>query len=138
MPEHADTLAGLYGLRETAPGLLDLIAALGIGLLLAGIVGGLLGKFRARPGHFQLAERIAATRDLAPPDRTAALAAILRDVTDRAAPGADHWTARARAKFDLDGEMMASVKASLYAPRPLPEPEMLEQAVIKAASRTDR
>lgn len=136
MPEHADILSGLHGLRETAPGLMDLLAALGMGLLAA---AGLLFLFRffqsvERPHDVTL--RLAAMRSLPGPERIAGLAALLRELTDHAAPGEADWTVRASRQFDLDIRMLGRVKAGLYAPGPPPEPDALEQAVMRALSRS--
>lgn len=137
MPEHADTLSGLYGLREAAPGLIDLLAALALGLLLAGLIGGMPGLLRAAQKGDGLAVQLSATRALPAPDRVAALAGILRDLTDRTSPGEQDWVDRAALAFSLDREMLGRVKAGLYTPGSATDadPEALERAVACAMQK---
>lgn len=135
LPEHAEILGGLYGLREAAPGGADLLAALGLGLLIAGLIGAGLGAFRTRSRKDGVAHRVASTRDMSPPDRIAALANLLRTLTEATEPGPSDWTDRAVSQFGLDPVLLQGLRASLYTPTSSTDPEALEAAVLQAARK---
>lgn len=136
MPEHSDILNGLYGLKETGPGMLDLATAVGIGLLLAGIIGIALGLLPKRKTRDRLSQRVAAAQSLAEPEKTAAIVALLRELTDQEAPGEADWIIRAARHFRLDVVLLSRVRAGLYTPSPNPDTEALEQAFASAIARS--
>ena len=108
-----------------------LIAALGLGLLAAGLAAVAIRAFRARPRRPGLHARIAAARALPQPDRAMVLAALLRDRTDREAPGETPWPDRAVAAFGLD-QATARRLGDLYRPGPAPDSDALETALVAA------
>lgn len=138
MPEGADALTGLYGLRALAPTLADVVGALALGLLLAaastGIVAGLPRLRRPRPER-AYAARLEDARALPPVERTVALASLLRDMADRHAPGDGPWAERARTRFRLQQESFAALGTDLYRPDAAPDPSGLERAVETALAR---
>ncbi|MEM1299098.1 MAG: hypothetical protein AAGH68_07430 [Pseudomonadota bacterium] len=137
MPEHADVLSGLYGLRETGLGIVDIATAFGLGLLLAGIFGIAFGLLRVQKTRDPLSLRIAAACSLAEPERAASMAGLLRELTDREAPGEADWIIRAARHFDLDPAMLSRVRAELYKPGRSPDAETLERALVHASARSE-
>ncbi|MEM7744771.1 MAG: hypothetical protein AAF409_13775 [Pseudomonadota bacterium] len=135
MASTADLLQGLTDLRLPEPGAAELVLALGLGLALAGVIGGLTQVFRQRPAQVPFATRIEETRTLAPPHRTVALAVLLRELTDRTAPGPQPWTERAATTFGLDHAVRAALAEGLYRPGFALDPEALEDSVRRAARR---
>lgn len=133
MPEDAEILAGLYGLRATAPDWTAMIAAFAVGLLVAGLLALLLQSFRKPPARMNIAEQIAGIRAIPDPQRIAAMSALLKELTDLAAPGETHWVDRAIAHFGLDERLMGSIGDALYRPDAIVEPADLEAALRRAA-----
>lgn len=132
MSDDANILAGLYGLRQVPPGWVDLVTALALGLLLAALIALALRAFRrrARSNHSDLIE---AYRTLPEPQRITALAALLRDLTNRDAPGPGRWTRRAVDRLGIDPGLVAALDETLYRPGPSVTPERLETAIAVAA-----
>ncbi|MEO1492188.1 MAG: hypothetical protein AAFV19_08555 [Pseudomonadota bacterium] len=116
MPEDADILAGLYGLREVPPSILDVIAALALGLVLAGLIGMGLSAFRGRSRRQRWQDRLAMTHSLPEPEKTLHLAMLLRDATEQTSPGSGRWTERAARRFEFDAAEISSLSEALYRP----------------------
>lgn len=127
-------LSGLYGLRVAPLGWAEVAAALALGLLIAWLIGSAVMAFRARPRPEQLPMCIAAARALPAVDRSMVLCGLLKELTERQAPGAGPWSQRAVAAFGIDRETARRL-ADLYRPGPLPDPELLERAVLTASRR---
>ena len=122
-------LSGLYGLRPDAVHWSDTVAALSIGLAVAGLIGFLLLVSRSkRPGH-RLVRRITAARVLPDADRAMVLCGFLREITDRRAPGDAAWQDRAVDTFGLDVVLAGPLK-DLYRPGPGPDPDLLERKLL--------
>ena len=132
MPEHADILNGLYGLRTSAPGWADLLAALGLGLLIAGLTGTISGAFR-RPRHAEttIATKLAQAMALPRAERVLALASILRGLTERHAPGTAPWTERASAHFNIDPVLLRDLSRALYRPDATLDTEPIERVLAR-------
>ncbi|MFK7944670.1 MAG: hypothetical protein AB8B85_17425 [Paracoccaceae bacterium] len=129
-----DILDGLYGIREAAPGGLDILASIGLGLLLAALLGLFASMFRTRPRRDgDLAKQISAARDLPEPVRIATLAGVLKWLTDAQAPGQTDWTVRAAESLDIDKTLLHDLKSGLYTSSTRTDPDVLEQAVARAA-----
>ncbi|WP_225029485.1 hypothetical protein [Xinfangfangia pollutisoli] len=114
----ADLIAALHAPRLpegfTALGWDDLLAAAGLGLVLAALVLALLGPIlRPRPRRLRPAERIAATAALPPADRLLALARLLQD---------------------LGGQLPDDQRAALYAGLP-GDPARIEALILQAGRR---
>ncbi len=137
MPEHAEILAGLYGLREAPPGVADVTAAFAIGLILAGIVGMAFSVFRIRPQYKTWADRVAAARTMPEAERPLHLALLLKEATDQAAPGPERWTERAAAHFHLDPVEIQAVSDGLYRPGPMAT-DLLDEALSRAVRKAGR
>lgn len=134
MAEDADILKGLYGLRLDAPGLAELLIVLGLGLAVAAIFCALLRLFRRRVRPVSVADQLAACRSLPRAERLTALAALLLELTDRAAPGPDPWTGRAETLGVAPG-LLGDLRVALYRPDPDLNTDDLEHAVLRAARR---
>ena len=135
MPEDADILAGLHGLREVAPVWSDLAVALAAGLLVAVLLWLIVRLFQARPTRPDVAGRVGAARALPPSERAAALTGLLRDLTDRAAPGRAPWAGRAAIAFGLESDRLERLRTALYLPGTPVDLEELE-ALVRRAART--
>lgn len=122
-------LSGLYGLRLEAVHWSDLAAALSIGLAVAALIGLLLLAFRSRRSGHGLARRIAVSRTLPDADRAMVLCGLLRELTDRRAPGDTEWQDRAIGAFSLDTALAEPLK-DLYRPGPGPDPDLLERKLL--------
>ena len=115
MPEDADILAGLHGIRLPGAEVADLLLAVALGLAAAGLVTALaLAALRARPGRMSGADRLEAARALPGPERAVALVRLLREA-GRPLP---------------DGAAEA-----LYRPGPGPDLDALERAAARALAR---
>lgn len=123
-------LSGLYGLRVDPFAWSDVAAALSIGLAAAGLIGLFVQLFRRLPRAKSAAARIVAARALPDADRAMVLCGVLKDLTDRRAPGGAAWYERAVNTFNLDPVLAASL-ADLYRPGPAPDPEVLETALLE-------
>ncbi|MEL7470294.1 MAG: hypothetical protein AAFN27_17705 [Pseudomonadota bacterium] len=134
MAEDAEILQGLYGLRLEAPGLSELFIAVGLGLALVALAVALAGVFRRNMRLVPVADRVAATRALPLAERLTALAVLLRELTDRTAPGQDPWTLRAETLGVAPG-LLRDIGTGLYRPDPGLDAGVLEQAVLGAARR---
>lgn len=136
MPEHAEILAGLYGLRVPGAGLPDLLVALGLGLLLGAVL--MLVPRLLHPAERRQTpeDRIEALRNLPEPERILGFAHALKALTDAAAPGPNHWTERAAGQFRLDPGLLETLRTGLYAPGRGPDATRLEAALRQALSRT--
>lgn len=131
MPDPA--LGGLYGLRDLPLGWAELIAAVALGLLLAGLLALSATLFRKRSGPPPLARQIIAARRLAPDGRAIVLTGLLRDLTNQTAPGPAPWPERAARHFGLDADT-ATALADLYRPGNGPDPDALERTLLKAVA----
>lgn len=131
MPDPA--LQGLYGLRPPSPGWDDVLAALAIGLILAGLIGVLALAFRKRPRPPTMHQAITRARALPSADRSLVLAGLLRELTDRRVPGPAPWGERA-VKLGLDRDSAARL-GQLYRPGPAPDPDALERVLLAAGRR---
>lgn len=140
MADEANTLAGLYGLRDAAPSIADVATGLGLGLLMAALIAVALRWFRAprRDGTHTLTNRIAAATALPPPERIAALAGLLHALTEQHHPGPQAWTARAAAGFGLDQRDLDAIAKTLYRADAGVDPAPLEHAVRRAATQVGR
>lgn len=135
MDGDAEILAGLHGLRESPPGLPDLLAALALGLLLAALLGLVLRVFRSHPETPSIEARISGLREMPREDRTAALMRLLQAETDRMAPGPEPWLERARTAFGKDVHVFETVAPAIYQPETSLDPDPLEQALLRIAHR---
>lgn len=139
MPEHADLLLGLHGLRTDGPGISEIVLACALGLLLAMIVGATLRTItrRASTNSNSQRARVAAVRAMPDAEKVVALANILRDLTERRAPGPEPWLVRAERAFRLPADIHSALEDSLYLPGGGPAPDALERLVgrIVAADR---
>ncbi|MEM8842512.1 MAG: hypothetical protein AAGD47_12125, partial [Pseudomonadota bacterium] len=75
-------------------------------------------------------------RSLPGPQRVTALAAVLRDLTNRTAPGPGRWTRRAVEQMGVDPGLIEALEQTLYRPGPSVTPERLETAIATAAGAT--
>lgn len=130
MPDPA--LEGLYGLKTYAFGWTELIAALALGVLLAILIGVIVHVFRRRSVPDM--NRLAAVSDLPDDARAVVLAGLLREETERLAPGDRPWTDRAAERFRLDDATVRQL-SDLYRPGARLDPEPLYQA-LKSLERT--
>ncbi len=131
MPEDADILTGLYGLRVAGPDWIDLATALAVGILVAALLLKLSGGARVlRPSSLRL-ER-SSYSDLPDRDRTTALANLLREMTEAAAPGQAHWTERAAERFGLERASLLDLRKALYDPNESFDPRRLEDMLDQA------
>ncbi|MEO0624623.1 MAG: hypothetical protein AAFU49_21300 [Pseudomonadota bacterium] len=134
MPEHADLLAGLHGLRVPEPGLADLLVPLGLGLLI-GWAALLLLRPR-RPRGLTVSEQIAALDALPEAERLTALAHLLKRQTEPTKPPATPWADRAR-RLGIPPGMLLRLRRVLYASADPAEIAELEAALRRAARRTE-
>lgn len=136
MAEAADPLIGLHGLRTLDPTLADGLGALALGLLIAATVFGLWGlRPRVKARSAGPAARLQAARALPPDERIVALAGLLRDLTDRHAPGPDPWTARAVRHFHLPADSFAVLGPALYRRGAPLSAQTLDRAAEMAVAR---
>lgn len=131
MPDPA--LQGLYAVRLAPYAWADVLAALVMGLCFALLIGGVLSIFRARRVS-AIDQDIAAARRLPAEARAIVLARVLKEATERNAPGAAPWPDRAAQHFGLDTETTQALM-DLYTPGAALPPEPLERAL--SAARTD-
>lgn len=124
-------LSGLYGLRETPPGWPEIIAAIALGLLIAGFVGWIASMFRNPVRRWDIANKLAPLEILSEQDRGLALAGMLKELTDRKATGSAPWPERAATAFSLDPEIVGQL-SNLYHPSQVLDSAALERAVLKA------
>lgn len=130
MPDPA--LSGLYGLRAGDFGWPEVLAAAGLGLLFAVLIGLALHLFRGRPRRAQ--DPVEAAHDLPGDVRALVLAGLLKDATDRAAPGETPWPERAEETFGLDPATVRQL-ANLYQPGTMLDPDPVERALNVARRR---
>lgn len=126
-----EILAGLHDLRMIPIDGFEIVAAVALGLLIAGTLGIVFLMFRKAPKPDALESRIALARKLPDAQRTLALAGLLKDLTDQKTPGAAPWPERAERAFDLDARCVNLLK-QLYEPGALPDPDAIERAVLNA------
>lgn len=138
MPEDAAILAGLHGLREAAPVWPDVAAALAAGLVLTTVPWLVLSLFQARPSRPDIRARIIGARLLPDAERAAALAGLLREMTDGAAPGEAPWATRAAMRFGLDRDRLDRLREELYRPAGPADIEELEATVVRVAELAGR
>ena len=127
-------LAGLYGLRETPPTWLELLAALAIGLLLAGMISAAAYLFQGVTRPAMLDKRLEKIRLLPMPQRAIALASILKELTDAKVAGDVPWPERAAEAFGLEASQVEAL-ADIYRSGPPLDAVALERA-IRVAGRS--
>ena len=119
-------LSGLYGLKLGAFGWAEIAAALGLGVLLAVLIGLAFHLFRRR--RAAATDPLARAADLPEDARAIMLAGLLRQETERLAPGDAPWPERAAKRFRLD-EATAGQLADLYRPGARLDPAPLHRAL---------
>lgn len=130
MPDPA--LEGLYGLRTDPFGWAEMTAALALGMLLALLIGVIVHGFRRR--SVATRNRLDAIPELSDDARAVVLAGLLREETERLAPGDDPWPDRAAKRFRLDAATVRQL-SDLYRPGARLDPEPLYQA-LKSLERS--
>lgn len=121
-------LSGLHGLRETPPGIAEVLAAFALGLLIASAVSIGASMFRSTSARPDLAGRLAHLRTFPEQDRAIALAGMLKELTDRKVAGDAPWPERAASSFGL-GETTVVRLGQLYETGPALDSEALERAI---------
>lgn len=116
MSEDGDILAGLFGLREAPVGAAEVLVAFAVGLVIAGLIGMAVSLFRVRARAQTWADRIAGAQALPDGEQSLALAVLLREMTDKAAPGQTRWTERAADRFGFEPEEVEALTNALYQP----------------------
>lgn len=136
MAEQADILAGLHDLRMGPPGFADLVTALALGLIAAALVGLLLRAVTARRRQQTMLARVRAAQTLPAAERSLSLLLLLREMTERCAPGPGPWTARAARLCGIAQADLQGACDGLYRPGGAALPEALETAMLRVARRT--
>ena len=133
----ADTpafLQELHGLRLDAPGFAEVALALGAGLILAALIGVLLQRFRQPMPALRAEDTVQAARELPEAERVTILASLLRELTDREAPGRAPWVERAR-ELGVAPNLLHDLGDALYRPDASIDVQELERAVLGAARK---
>lgn len=130
MPDPA--LEGLYGLKTHAFGLAEMMAALALGVLLATLIGAVVQLFRRR--SVAVGDSLDAISDLSDDARAVVLARLLREETERLAPGDRPWPERAAERFPLDDATVRQL-SDLYRPGARLDPDPLYRA-LKSLGRS--
>lgn len=133
--DDAEILAGLSGLRDGAPGGAELITAIALGVLLAGLIGLGARVFQTRHRPVSLDEAIRSASTLPKPDRSVAFMSLMQSLTNRIAPGPEPWLTRARAQFGAEVAPFEAAGPALYRPDTAIDPAPLEHALRRIAQK---